>query len=186
MDYSEAHYTTTALYCTRGKIRSAQQYTVPGSTYWLFFLADFSFLFLSHLLSSPFLFISILVVTRIWGHISGSSPPLRTTVRASHIYREKIPALSSLVDSRRIVPTHAGRSQHLVLFSILQKFKISPRRDSNSRTNTSSIQGLPRDHRGNRHAAVTKKIPVKNQLLCAVQSHTPEWPKRGGSENCQG
>ena len=146
MDYSEAHYTTTALYCTRGKIRSAQQYTVPGSTYWLFFLADFSFLFLSHLLSSPFLFISILVVTRIWGHISGSSPPLRTTVRASHIYREKIPALSSLVDSRRIVPTHAGRSQQLILVDpvliLANAFKSNTARDSNSRTNaSSSVQG---------------------------------------------
>ena len=36
--------------------------------------------------------------------IAGSSPPLPTTVRALHFHREKISALSILVDSRRIVP----------------------------------------------------------------------------------
>ena len=41
--------------------------------------------------------------------------PLSTTVRALHFYREKISALSSLVDSRRIVLTHARRSQQLIL-----------------------------------------------------------------------
>ena len=54
-------------------------------------------------------------------------------------YREEISALSSLVDSRRIALTHARRSQQLVLFFRTNKLKISPRRDSNSRTNTSSI-----------------------------------------------
>ena len=49
------------------------------------------------------LLFSLLVVTQIRGHIAGSSPPLPTTVRALHFYREKISALSSLVDSRRIV-----------------------------------------------------------------------------------
>ena len=34
-------------------------------------------------------------------------------VRALHSYREKISALSSLVDLRRTVPTHARRSQQL-------------------------------------------------------------------------
>ena len=33
-----------------------------------------------------------------------------------HFYRENISALSSLVDSRRIVLTHARRSQQLILF----------------------------------------------------------------------
>ena len=37
----------------------------------------------------------------------------------------------------------------LFLFLFANKFKISPRRDSNSRTNTSSIRGLPLVHRGN-------------------------------------
>ena len=55
------------------------------------------------------LFSSLLVVPQIRGHAAGSSPPLPTTrtVRALHFYREKISAVSSLVDSRRIVLTHA-------------------------------------------------------------------------------
>ena len=40
-------------------------------------------------------------------HGAGSSPPLPTTVRALHSYRDNISALSSLVDSRRIVLTYA-------------------------------------------------------------------------------
>ena len=48
------------------------------------------------------------------------SPPLPTTVRAFRFYREKISALSSLGDSRRIVITHARRSQQLTSFFILQ------------------------------------------------------------------
>ena len=67
----------------------------------------------SHLLFSPFFFslppIILIVVTQIRGHIAGSSLPLPITVRALHSYREKISALSSLVDSRRIVLTHARR-----------------------------------------------------------------------------
>ena len=46
----------------------------------LFFLLVFS----SHLLSSAFYSLSLLVVTQIRGHIAGSSPPLPTTVRALH------------------------------------------------------------------------------------------------------
>ena len=51
------------------------------------------------------------------------------------------------------------RSQQLILFFfILQnKFQISPRRDSNSRTNTSSIRGLLLVHRGDRHEKKKKK-----------------------------
>ena len=55
------------------------------------------FFFPSHLLSSPFYSLSLLVVTQIRGHIAGSSPPIPTTVRALYFYREKISALSSLV-----------------------------------------------------------------------------------------
>ena len=74
------------------------------------------FFFPSHLLSSPFYSPSLLVVTQIRGHIAGSSPPLPTTVRAlQFFYREKISALSSLVASRRIVLTHARRSQQLLI-----------------------------------------------------------------------
>ena len=90
----------------------------------------------------PSFFLSLLVVTQVRGCRAGSCPPLPTTVRAFHFYREKISALSSLVDSRRIVLTHARRSQQLILFFIFANiFKISPRRDSNSRTNTTSIRG---------------------------------------------
>ena len=109
----------------------------------------------SHLLSSPFYSLSLLVVTQIRGHIAGSSPPLPTTVRALNFYREEISALSSLVYTRRIVLTHARRSQQLILlFIFAHNFKMSPRRNSNSRTNTidinSSIRGLPLVHRGDR------------------------------------
>ena len=62
--------------------------------------------FPSHLLSWPFYSLSLLVVAQIRGHMAGSSPPIATTVRALHFYREKISALSSLVDSHRIVLTH--------------------------------------------------------------------------------
>ena len=65
--------------------------------------------------------LSLLVVTQIRGHIAGSSPPLPTTVRGLHFCREKISALSSLVDSRRIVLTHARRSQQLSLFFYIRK-----------------------------------------------------------------
>ena len=107
----------------------------PASGSFRFF---FSF-FPSHSLSSPFYSLSLLVVTQIRGHIAGSFPTLPTTVRALHLYREKISPLSSLVDSRRLVLTHARRSQQLILFENIvfaNKFNISPRRDSNSRTNT--------------------------------------------------
>ena len=76
--------------------------------------------FPSHLLSSPFCSLSLLIVTQIRGHIAGSFPPLPATVRALHFYREKISALSSLVDSRRIVLTHARRSDQLILSLFLK------------------------------------------------------------------
>ena len=118
-------------------------------TYWR---ATFFFFHRYHLLSSPF-FSSlppIIVVAQTRGHIAGSSPLLPTTVRALHFYREKIPALSSLVGKRRIVLAHAinRRSQQIVdpFLIFANKFQVSPRRDSNSRPNTSkggSIRGLP-------------------------------------------
>ena len=46
------------------------------------------------------------------------SSPLPTMVRALHFYREKISALPALVDSRRIVPTHARRSKQLAVFFV--------------------------------------------------------------------
>ena len=44
------------------------------------------------------------------------SPPTIFAVRALHFYRDKISALSSLVDSHRTALTHAKRSQQLILF----------------------------------------------------------------------
>ena len=51
----------------------------------------------------------VIVVTQIRGHIAGSSPPFPLRyIRALHSCREKDSAPSSLVDSRRIVPTYAA------------------------------------------------------------------------------
>ena len=95
-----------------------------------FFLSFFSFYYLR----PSFFSLSLLVVTQMRGHIAASSPPLPTTVRALHFYCEKISALSSLVDSRRIVRTcsvpvysstiyyfvYSGRPRPPPLLSILQ------------------------------------------------------------------
>ena len=84
-----------------------------------------SCVFSSHLLllivSSPFLFspppTAVVVATQIrGGSHNGLFSPLPSKARALQVYREKIRALSSLVDSRRIVPTHATRSQQWILF----------------------------------------------------------------------
>ena len=72
--------------------------------------------FPSHLLSSRFCSLSLLLVTQIRGHIAGPFPPLPTTVRAFYFYFEKTSALFSLVDWRRITPTYARRSQQLIPF----------------------------------------------------------------------
>ena len=65
--------------------------------------------------------LSLLVVTQIRGHIAGSSPPLPTTVRALPTTVRALDFFlflrdfsSSLVDSRRVVLTHARRSQQFV------------------------------------------------------------------------
>ena len=93
-------------------------------------------------------FLSLLVATQIRGHTADSSPPLPTAVRDLRFYRDKISALSSLVDSRRIVLIRARRSQQLILLFITIFANKSRRWDSISRTNTSSIRGLPLVHRG--------------------------------------
>ena len=115
----------------------------------------------SHLLSSPFCSLSLLVVTQIRGHIAGSSsPPTHYgsclaffIARGFQLFLPSSTCVElCFVDLRRIVLTHARRSQQLFLsFIFANKFKISPRRDWNSRTNTSSIRGLPLlIHRGDR------------------------------------
>ena len=81
-----------------------------------------------HLLSSPFFFSLPPINSRITQTrgIAGSSSPVPTTVRALHFYLEKISALSSLVNSRRIVLTHAisRRSQQLIPFLIRRSKKL--------------------------------------------------------------
>ena len=62
----------------------------------------FYFLFPSHLLSSPFYSLPPSRNSDPGSH-SRLFSPLPTTVRALHFYREKISALSSLVDSRRLL-----------------------------------------------------------------------------------
>ena len=78
------------------------------------------FVFPSHLLSSPFFLVP---PSRNWdpGSQSRLFPPLPTTVRALNLYREDSPALSSLVDSCRIAPTHARRSRQLVSYFCMER-----------------------------------------------------------------
>ena len=57
------------------------------------------------------------------GSYSRLFSPLPTTVRALHFYLENLSALCSLVDSRRIVRTHARRSQQLILFYFRKQIK---------------------------------------------------------------
>ena len=99
--------------------------------------------------------ISLLVVTQIQGHIAGFSSPLPTKVRALHFSREKISALPSSTRVELCLLTLGALSSwssffYHFFFIFANRFKISPRRDSNSRTNTinSSIRGLPLVHRG--------------------------------------
>ena len=80
---------------------------------------SFSFSFLvfvpSHLLCSPFCSLSLLVVTQIRGHIAGSSPPLPTTVRALHFYRENS---SDLPSSTRVDFYVVGYCLHIKPFLV--------------------------------------------------------------------
>ena len=81
---------------------STEEETTTRDEFGRVFSFFFSFFFFpSHLLSSPFYCLSLIVVTQIRGHIAGSSPPLPTTVRALYLLREKMSALPSLGDSRR-------------------------------------------------------------------------------------
>ena len=53
----------------------------------------------------PSFSLSLLVVTQIRGHIAGSSPPLPTTVRALHSYRDNSSALPSSIRLDLCLPT---------------------------------------------------------------------------------
>ena len=75
-------------------------------------IMDDLFFFIIMIFSIPFIIFALLFSlppsrNSDPGSHSSLFPPLPTTVRALHCCREKISALSSLVDSRRIVPTHA-------------------------------------------------------------------------------
>ena len=75
-----------------------------------------------HLLYSPFFSLSLLLYrSRNSGPRSHSRlfSPLPITVRGLHFYCEKTPALSSLVDVRRIVPARTRRSQQLLLLLLV-------------------------------------------------------------------
>ena len=69
----------------------------------------FCFCFCFVFFSIPFIIfallflLSLLIVTQIRGYITGSSPSLSTAVRDLYFCLQNISALSSLVDSRRIV-----------------------------------------------------------------------------------
>ena len=85
-------------------------------------------------------------------------PPPPPTVCAFFLYRGKIPANSSLVDSHPSVPTHAARRSQqsiplIYLFiHLFWQIKSKDRHtwDSNRSTNSTSIRGQSLDYRGGR------------------------------------
>ena len=84
--YSVAYYSINSN-------KSTLQYITAVRPFGFFFL--FSFFFHPIYYLRPFYSRSLLVVTQIRGHITGSSPPLPTTVRALHFFRENSSALPS-------------------------------------------------------------------------------------------
>ena len=79
---------------------------------------------------SPFIILALLsrslsVVAQIWKSHSGPSFPLPNACGAClhFFHREKSPAFSSLVDSRRIVPTHAARRSRQVILRCIFAYK---------------------------------------------------------------
>ena len=100
--------------------------------------------------------------------IVGSSPPLPSTVGTLHFYREKTAALSSLVDSRGTVPTHARRSHQLThVYFFTDEVEISPRWDSNSRAQHhaqySRVTTIIDHFRGNKYLVCVKRINLALQ-----------------------
>ena len=77
---AKKRYSTVPLHIVA---RSVNQKCLVAQKRQYFF--SFLFFFPSHLLSSPFYHLSLLVVTQIRGHVAGSSPPVPTTVRALHL-----------------------------------------------------------------------------------------------------
>ena len=120
-------------------------------------LAWASTVFPSNLLSAPFFLSRPSKRNSDLGSHSRPFSPLRT-VRALHFYREKISALTSLVDSRRSVFTRARRSQQLIIFLNLRITSKSHHggiyhggiHHGGSRTHGELNQYSPLDHRDDR------------------------------------
>ena len=81
-------------------------------------------------------------------------------------HRERISALSSLVDSRRIVLTHARRSQQLLIFFFFIFEKIQK--------NTKSRHGGIRPH-------VPTLVGIRGLPLLIIV-HRGDWPRYEGEE----
>ena len=80
-------------------------------------------------------------LTQIRGHMTGSSPPSPPRFVRYILIARRLPLFLPSSTRVELCLTHAKRSQQLILFTFFKNnFKISPRRDSNSRTNT--IRGL--------------------------------------------
>ena len=96
---------------------------------------------------------SLLVVTQIRGHIGGPPPPspLRYNNAFTFIARRIQHFLPSSTRVDLYLPTLLGALSSLSFCCIfVNKVKISPRWESNSRTNATNIRGQPLDHRGGR------------------------------------
>ena len=127
LTYIAVHHLDTILWwCT---------FSTWIGTHWLHPVAShtLTFFFPSRLPSSPFYSLSLLVVTQIRGHIAGSSPPpTHYGSCLAFLSREDFSSFF-LVDSRRIVLTHARRSQQLILFLLFLQI-ISKSRHGGIRT----------------------------------------------------
>ena len=112
-------------------------------TVYIFFLHPIYFLAL--------LSLSLPVVTQIRGHIAGPPPPFplrynNTFVFIARMIKHFLPSTTRVEITCYYYCTHAARRpQQLIIFCIFcifcNKVKISPRRESKSRTNASSVRG---------------------------------------------
>ena len=128
--------------------------------------------------------LSLIVVIQIRGHIAGSPHPLPTTVRALHFYHDKISALSSRVDSGRIVhPSYCtavgALSSISCLFFLRNSSKshhggIRMHRPTLLIIIVYSIRGVPLDHRGDRWTY----LYVRNTNKNSDQKNEKSTPRR--------
>ena len=92
------------------------------------FLFSFFFFFQIHPIYyiGPCCSLSLVVVTQMRGHTAGSSPPPPHYGACLALFcRGKTSARSSLVDSRRIVPSHGRRSQQFILIYFYEYIKTA-------------------------------------------------------------